>query len=64
LTEYILACRPKQIDPWVDEPTYRLVADAADRLGSHPLKPIFEALGGQVPYDVIRLVTTHLEVRE
>ena len=54
---------PDRLDPWVDAETYRLVAEAARQAGSAYLKPIFDRLGGKVPYEVIRLVTTHLRVR-
>lgn len=64
LVEYIQAERPESIEAWVDETTYRNIAKAADEVGTRRLRPIFEHLGEAVPYDTIRLVTRHLEVRK
>jgi ATP-dependent DNA helicase RecQ len=61
LAEYIVAECPEKIDCWVAPETYRDVAKSARRLGTTPLRPIFEDLGGRVPYDAIRLVARHLE---
>ncbi len=63
LVEYIQAKRPESIENWVDEATYRTVAKAADGVGTRRLRPIFERLGEAVPYDAIRLVVRHLQVR-
>ena len=63
LVEYIQAKRPESIDAWVDQGTYRMVAKAVDDVGTRRLRPIFERLGEAVPYDTIRLVARHLEVR-
>jgi ATP-dependent DNA helicase RecQ len=55
LVEYI---EREQIDvpsPWVDEETFRRVAEAAQQAGVNRLKPIFERLDGGVPYDLIRI---------
>jgi ATP-dependent DNA helicase RecQ len=62
LAEYIQTHRPQRLDPWIDPKTYRAVADAARHRGATYLQPIFEALGGQVPYEQIRLVVAHLNV--
>ena len=61
LVEYIAAACPETIDCWVDAATYHRVAEAARRLGAGPLRRLFEALDGQVPYDTIRLVVRHLD---
>jgi ATP-dependent DNA helicase RecQ len=61
LGEYITANRPERIDAWVDEPTYSRVAAAAATSEDGRLKPIFERLNGEVPYDKIRLVVAHLQ---
>jgi len=63
LVEYIQACRPQRIDTWVDEATYRRVAEAAAQVGTDGLAPIRERLGNEIPHDLIRLVVRHLEVR-
>jgi ATP-dependent DNA helicase RecQ len=64
LTKYILTRKPKQLDPWVDEDTYQQIAEIACDVGTAALAPIFNKLEGRVPYDVIRLVTSHLSVQE
>ena len=63
LTEYIEESRPASIEPWVSNLTYQLVTQAARRVGADWLRPIFVALGEQVPYDDIRLVLAHLRTR-
>jgi len=61
LADYIQAERPDRIDPWVDAATYAKVATVAKEAGTPLLKPLFDRLDGQVPYDTIRLVARHLE---
>ncbi len=63
LVEYVQAEQPESIEAWVDPATYRAVARAADEVGTRRLRPIFECLSEAVPYDTIRLVARHLEVR-
>jgi len=41
--------------PWVTEADFRRVREAAGQVGYDRLTPIFEALGGQIDYNVIRL---------
>jgi len=60
LAEFIETRRPQQLDPWIDQQTYRAVADAVKDVGTVYLKPIFEHLGGKVPYEQVRLVVAHL----
>jgi len=62
LAEFIETRRPQRLNPWVDQETYRTVADAVKDVGAAYLKPIFEHLGGKVPYEQIRLVVAHLNV--
>ena len=64
LAEFIEATAPDSIETWVDEETYRAVAAVARDVGTRRLKPIFDGLGERIPYDVIRVVVTHTEVRE
>jgi ATP-dependent DNA helicase RecQ len=61
LADYIAKRRPERIDAWVDEPTYRRVATVAATSEDGRLKPLFEQLGGEVPYDTLRLVVAHLQ---
>ena len=60
LAEFIELRRPQRLDPWIDQETYHAVADAVKDLGTAYLKPIFDHLGGKVPYEQIRVVTAHL----
>jgi len=62
LAEFIETHRPQRLDPWVDQETYRTVADAVKDVGAPYLKPVFEQLGGKVSYEQIRLVVEHLNV--
>jgi ATP-dependent DNA helicase RecQ len=62
LAEFIQTRRPQHLDPWIDAKTYRAVAEAASHMGAAYLQPIFERLGGKVPYEQIRLVVAHLNV--
>ena len=61
LADFIETTKPESIDTWVDAGTYAQVADAAEQTGTRFLKPIFDALDGQVPYETIRLVARHVE---
>ena len=42
--------------PWVDAKTVARVRKAIEELGGERLKPIFEHLAGEVPYEKIRIV--------
>ncbi|MFI5397214.1 MAG: DNA helicase RecQ [Candidatus Binatia bacterium] len=61
LTEFVATARPKNLDPWIDQRTYRSVAQAIDEVGSAYLKPIYDHLAGRVPYNHIRLVVAHVK---
>jgi ATP-dependent DNA helicase RecQ len=63
LGEFIAERRPKSIDPWVAPAVYQRVAQAAADAETPRLKPLFERLGGEVPYEEIRLVLAHLRAR-
>ncbi len=60
LAEWIREAKPAAIDAWVAPAVYQRVASAARLVGLERLKPIFIALGEQVPYETIRLVVAHL----
>ncbi len=49
--------------PWVDRSTADRIAAAVRQVGTERLKPIFELLGGEVPYEQIRIVATCLNNR-
>jgi len=61
LGQYIAEQCPAKIDAWVDEATYRRVAEAAATSEDGRLKPIFERFAGEVSYETIRLTLTHLQ---
>jgi ATP-dependent DNA helicase RecQ len=63
LAEFIRDERPASLAPWVADAVYQRVVAAARRFGTERLKPIFLALGEQVPYDDIRLVLADLQAR-
>jgi ATP-dependent DNA helicase RecQ len=56
LSDWVLAERPSSIATWVDSETQSKVKSACAAEESEFLKPVFEALEGTVPYEVIRLV--------
>ena len=60
LAEYVERENPKHLDPWIDAATAQTVTEAAAEVGTAYFKPIFDKLGGTIPYDAIRLVVTHL----
>jgi ATP-dependent DNA helicase RecQ len=62
LEEFIAERRPKSIEAWVPPAVYRRVSEAAADAESARLKPLYEKLGGEVPYEEIRLVMAHLKV--
>ncbi len=46
--------------PWVDNGTAQRIHAAIDAVGNERLTPIFEHLGGEIPYDQIRIVASCL----
>ncbi|HZT79806.1 MAG TPA: DNA helicase RecQ [Gemmataceae bacterium] len=63
LAEFIREQRPGSVAAWVADDVYQQVAAAARKVGTAQLKPIYLALGEQVPYDDIRLVVAHLQAQ-
>ncbi len=63
LADFIACERPKSIAAWIPDSTYKRIAEAQKELATDRLKPIFVALNEQVPYDQIRLVVAHLQMR-
>lgn len=61
LCNFLRAEPQTSVDPWVSKEIYQLVANAATKVGIEKLRPIFDALGGQIPYDEIKIVVAHLE---
>jgi ATP-dependent DNA helicase RecQ len=60
LVDFVREARPASVAPWVSEGRIAEVAGAARQVGTDRLTPIFEALGGAVTYDEIRIVLAHL----
>jgi ATP-dependent DNA helicase RecQ len=63
LVEYVQDRHLESPCPWVDGTTFDRVAEAVRRVGGERLKPVFEALGGSVPYDRIRVCVACLHNR-
>jgi hypothetical protein len=63
LARYVAHHAPASVEPWVNRSTYERVAAAASTAADGRLKTIYDALGGSVPYDEIKLVLTHLRAR-
>jgi len=61
LNDYVRRERPASIAAWVNDAAYARVAAAARQSDSGRLKPIFEALGGEISYNEIRLVLSHVQ---
>jgi len=55
LAEFVQEHRITDPSPWLDDATFARICQAGLKVGTERLKPIFEALEGQVPYDEIRL---------
>ncbi len=60
LVEWIVASSPPDVSRWAPPDVYERVAAAARECGLDRLKPIFDALGGEVPYGQIRAVVAHM----
>jgi ATP-dependent DNA helicase RecQ len=58
LMEFIQEEGPVGPEPWVPRELYDRVLETATRIGADRLKPIHEALSGEVSYDAIRLTLT------
>jgi ATP-dependent DNA helicase RecQ len=56
LTQYLRAERVTDPSPWVEPATVARVREAAEEVGTGMLRPIYERLGGEVPYEAIRVV--------
>jgi ATP-dependent DNA helicase RecQ len=59
LLAYIREEKPADVSAWVPDDLYREVAAAAGEVGRDKLKPIYDALGGNVSYDDIKVVLAH-----
>jgi ATP-dependent DNA helicase RecQ len=60
LGEFIAQHPEHPVDPWVPAETFKAIADAAAEVGRQYQKPIFDHLGGAVPYEMIRMTLARL----
>ncbi|HYO25869.1 MAG TPA: DNA helicase RecQ [Lacipirellulaceae bacterium] len=63
LGEYLRHEQVTSPEPWLDRDTSARIEAAIEEVGSYRLKPIFEKLEGQVPYDAIRIMAACLANR-
>jgi len=63
LEDYLAQRKPATVSPWVSQQTYHRVKTMAMQVGGSLLRPVFEALHGQVSYDKIRIVMRHAGLR-
>jgi ATP-dependent DNA helicase RecQ len=59
LCQFIEVERPASVEPWVPSDVYQRVLEAAASAQTPFLKPIYDALGGQVSYDMIRIALAY-----
>jgi len=64
LSEYLRHERVMDPSPWIDAELTRRIEAAIEEIGPGPLRPIFERLGGDVPYEDIRVVAACRANRE
>jgi ATP-dependent DNA helicase RecQ len=55
LAEYIRDCGVTDPSPWVEPAITARVREAVAAVGAGPLKPIYNYLNGEIPYETIRL---------
>jgi ATP-dependent DNA helicase RecQ len=63
LVEFIEREKVADPAPWIDQQTFRIVAEEAGRLGNERVKPIFDALQGRIDHDRIRICLACLRNR-
>ena len=59
LEHFIEEAKPVDITCWVDTPTQQRVLAAIGEDAVNALRPIYEKLAGEVPYEAIRIVLAH-----
>jgi ATP-dependent DNA helicase RecQ len=64
LADYIVERKPGSVDAWVTPDVYRRVAKVAAEVGGELMRPVYEALNGEVSYDDIRIVMRHLALEK
>ena len=63
LEAYVDERRPESIETWVPAHVYKRVVAAGRQSPDGYLKPVFEALEGQVSYESIRITLKHAGLR-
>jgi ATP-dependent DNA helicase RecQ len=63
LEDYIEERRPESVETWVPRAVYDRIVAAGKQSEGGLLKPVFEALGGEVSYEEIRIVMKHAGLR-
>ncbi len=58
LAEYLDAEKIIDPTPWIDGALHERIGNTIERVGMDRLRPIFEDLGGEIPYDQIRVSVT------
>jgi ATP-dependent DNA helicase RecQ len=64
LADFIERSPARSIDTWVPPAVQVRIRDAAKTAGTDYLKPVFESLGGTVPYSHIRLVVARIRAEK
>jgi ATP-dependent DNA helicase RecQ len=64
LAEYLRHEEVTDPGPWLDPATARRIEAAIEQVGPGRLKPIFDHLGGSVPYEEIRIMATCMANRQ
>ncbi len=59
LIEYVEKEKPASVSAWVADDQYERIIQATVELAADRLRPIFDHLNGEVPYEQIRLVLAH-----
>ncbi len=55
LADYIEQAKIDDPHPWVDRETFQRIEHAVRQTGGDRMKPVFELLNSEVPYDYIRV---------
>ena len=63
LEDYVAERKPASVTPWVNAAVYDRVKAVGIEIGGSYLRPVYEALGGGVGYDEIRIVLRHAGLR-
>lgn len=61
LAEYLLYNRTTSPEPWLDTETFQKITSAAFSIDSDRLKPLYEKLDNQIPYEQLRIAVVCLK---